>query len=625
MAAGQLDLGFGSSGLLPIEFSSQSIDRAISVATQKDGKVVLVGRTNNAPNSLSGENFALVRLDADGYFDSSFGIGGKVETDFFGDADRIISVAIQTNGRIVVSGRAFNPTTGNYDFALARYNPNGTLDSSFGSGGKVTTDFFGSTDNSWSTVLQNDGRIVAAGSVRNLSGGFNFALARYNANGTLDTSFGSGGKVTTAFFSSINPADEDDVIFNVLTQADSKLVATGYVYNPTNGKYDMALARYDVNGTLDSSFGTGGKVITDFAGDNDFSYDSAIQSDGKIIVLGESNTPSGYAISLARYNTNGSLDTTFGVGGKVISDLFSGSETGYSLVIQSDGKIVVSGSITGAGGNLPVLVRYTSGGTLDTTFGSGGIVTEGGLFSASAFFRGSALQSDGSLLTVGTRTGSTEDMLIARYLLEDTTLIQGTSANDVINGTGIAETIFGLAGNDRLNGLAGNDDINGGAGNDTLFGGDGKDTIMGGDGRDRLIGGRGNDVLVGGAGIDQFIYSSATAFAAGTFGKDILAGIDTSSDSLTRDKIVLDKTTFTALTSAVGNGFSVGGEFDVVDTDTEAAVSNAFIVYSSGSGRLFYNQNGAASGFGTGSQFARFGDPIFGINRPSGSMFIIQA
>jgi uncharacterized delta-60 repeat protein len=135
-----------------------------------------------------------------GTLDASFGTGGKVTTDFAGSGDGAGAIAVQPDGKLVAAGGA--TINGQADFALARYNSNGTLDTSFSTGGRVTTDFGGRYEGASSVALQWDGKIVVAGgSVIGLYD--NFALARYNSNGTLDTSFGTGGKVITDFGRSV--------------------------------------------------------------------------------------------------------------------------------------------------------------------------------------------------------------------------------------------------------------------------------------------------------------------------------------------------------------------------------------------------------------------------------------
>ena len=175
------------------------------------------------------------------------------------------------------------------------------------------------------------------------------------------------------------------------------------------------------------------------------------------------------------------------------------------------------------------------------------------------------------------------------------------SGSDNLNGTGnsLDNTIRGNAGNNQLSGGLGNDTLRGETGNDTLTGGAGDDTLLGGDGNDDLLGGAGNDTLDGGLGNDRFIFDSGRAFATADLGIDLIQAFEPSGD-----KVVLDKTTFTRLQSGVGNGFSISSDFATVTTDLAAETSAALIVYNSANGKLFYNENGATTGFGSGAQFA---------------------
>jgi len=223
--------------------------------------------------------------------DSSFDKGGKVTTDFGGAGAAARTIAVQADGKIFVAGVAvFNGVT---DFALARYNSDGTLDASLGTGGIVTTalDFPGSFDRVFTLVKQPDGKFVAVGStVINLFA--NFALARFNANGTLDTTFGTGGIVTTGFGVSAEATSG-------AVQADGKIVAAGYAN--LDGADDFALVRYNSNGTIDASFGTSGRVTTDFAGAEDHPTSVAIQPDGNIVVAGGADIGGRFDFALVRY------------------------------------------------------------------------------------------------------------------------------------------------------------------------------------------------------------------------------------------------------------------------------------------------------------------------------------
>ena len=250
-----------------------------------------------------------------GTLDPSFGTGGKVTTDFAGSG----AIAVQPDGKLVAAGAA--TINDQVDFALARYNSDGTLDTSFGTAGRVTTDFGGRWEGASSIALQGDGKIVVAGTTE--VGQFAaFAVARYNSNGTLDTNFGSGGKVITGFANDTDRVALGPVsaqAYSVAVQPDGRIVATGYAN--VDGEEDFALVRYNANGTLDATFGAGGKVITEFGRlQQGFSYafgnSIAVQSGGKIVVAGEAYISSGLVLNrdfaLARYNSNGTLDTSFG-------------------------------------------------------------------------------------------------------------------------------------------------------------------------------------------------------------------------------------------------------------------------------------------------------------------------
>jgi uncharacterized delta-60 repeat protein len=334
--------------------------------------------------------------------------GGKVTTDFFNNSYDIgYAVALQADGKIVAAGTSQYST----DFALARYNADGTLDTTFGGGdGKVTTNFFDNADGGYSVTLQADGKIIVGGAA-SANGDGRFALARYNIDGTLDTSFGDNGKVTTAF-TGIAGGN------SVTVQADGKIVLTGT--SSDGPSVDFAVARYNSDGSLDTTFGNGGRVTTDISGPGGYDYAFGpvrVQADGKIVVSGTTvNNPS-VDFALVRYNSDGSLDTDFGGGdGKVRTD-FSGLsiDYGWAMALQADGKIVMAGQSTGSTEVTFALARYNADGSLDPTFGGGdGKVT-------TDFFPGGVqdvcysvvVQPDGKIVAVG--TSSNGATLLARY------------------------------------------------------------------------------------------------------------------------------------------------------------------------------------------------------------------
>ena len=279
---GDLDPTFGTGGMVMTDLN-RSTDLANAVAIQSDGKLVVVGQTYKN-NDYSDEDFAVTRYNTDGTLDNTFGRGGKVRTDFPGLAAVPSAVVIQPDGKIVVAGGAFPQFTFAGNFEVVRYNPNGSLDRSFGNGGIVTTTF-PEGSYAFDVALQPDGKIVAAGTVfvdfiPGEPSNTDFALARYNPDGTPDAAFGSGGQVSTDFVGM-----EDDA-FSVLIQSDGKIVAVGSANSPAT-YYDFAAVRYLSNGTIDTAFGVAGKVSTDF-GDHNFdrAQSAALQSDDKIVAAG---------------------------------------------------------------------------------------------------------------------------------------------------------------------------------------------------------------------------------------------------------------------------------------------------------------------------------------------------
>ena len=406
-ASGDLDLFFGQAGRVTIDFN-RSTDRASAVAIQTDGKLVAGGFAfSNGVVPTSIDLFALVRLNSDGTLDNSFGTGGKATTDFGGAVNEIKALAIQSDGKIVAAGFVQGNLTG-YDFGLARFNSNGSLDSTFGLGGKVQTDFSGFSDFAYSVIVRPDGKIVVGGSSQTVRG-FDFALARYNANGSLDSTFGSGGKVTLDFFS------REDEALAIAEQSDGKIVAVGYVGGSGNLE-DFGLARFNADGSVDSTFGTEGKVATDF-GFRDKIFAVVIQPDGKIVGAGYAgdSTDLNYGFALARYSANGSRDKTFGDKGKVVTRFSGRRDEAHALALDRAGRLIAAGLV-----NIGFAVaRYGIDGSLDLTFGTNGIV-------GSAFTTGFipsvadavAIQSDGKIVGAGSANpqflGST-DFAVARF------------------------------------------------------------------------------------------------------------------------------------------------------------------------------------------------------------------
>jgi uncharacterized delta-60 repeat protein len=404
-----LSSSLGPRGEVTTTFGLKTDDVAQALAVQPDGRIVVAGYSLGGSGGDGDFRFAVARYRADGTLDPKFGTGGKVTTDF-GAGSTAAAVALQQDGKIVVAGDTF--TRPDADFALARYNANGTLDPSFGSGGKTTIPS-STADFVDAVALQPDGRIVVAGSSGSPQQRDDaFALARFNADGTLDPSFGSDGKVTTRFGES-----SDDFAWAVALQPDSKIVAVGsdFVYS-REAPADFAVARYTSSGALDPTFGSGGKVTTNFGNTSDFANAAVLQPDGKIVAAGYTflgrTGPSAFA--LTRYTPDGELDPTFGSGGRVTTDLGADSSV-WAVALQPDGKILAAG--TGHGGF--ALARYDTDGSLDTSFGSGGTVETAVGLGQSALAHGLGLGPGGKVVAAGsTITCTYGDFVLARYTVE---------------------------------------------------------------------------------------------------------------------------------------------------------------------------------------------------------------
>ncbi len=393
LAAGaDLDPTFDTDGKVTTAFGAVDA-KANAVVVQPDGKIVAAGFARVGTGSGDFANdFALVRYNIDGTLDTTFDTDGKVTTAFGTSIDQVHAVVLQPDGKIVAAGWALIGSKSN--FALARYNANGSLDTTFDSDGKVTTAIGTNTDQAFAVALQSDGKIVAAGVSRNAMD--DFAVVRYNTDGSLDTSFDMDGKVTNDFGANIDKAQA------VAIQPDGKIVLAGYA-SIVSGFFDYALIRYNPDGSLDTSFDGDGKVSTAFADNNDEAFAIALQPDGKIIAAGRSfMSGAGYHFTLARFNPNGSLDSSFDTDGRVTTNFnVGGFDTAYALEVQTNGKIVAVGSAAVGSGFYDVaLARYNSDGSLDTTFDTDGRLTMSfGGTDEEAF--AAAVQADGKIVVAG--------------------------------------------------------------------------------------------------------------------------------------------------------------------------------------------------------------------------------
>jgi uncharacterized delta-60 repeat protein len=408
---------------------------AINTSTSPINAFTVVAKDNTGLESLNPIQAAITIADFTPNTAPSFAVGGKTITDL-GGIDIGRSVAVQDDGKILVGG-----TTGS-DFALVRYNPDGTLDTSFNSTGSVITDLANlSLDTGYSITIQDDGKILLGG-----TSGSNFALVRYNNDGTLDTTFNSTGIV------SINPSPTmvgfygsgSGVAQSVVVQADGKILLGG-TSRDNYGNSHFSLVRLNVNGTLDTSFDSDGIVN---AGNASKGYSISIQADGKILLGGtsivgfESNT-----LGLVRFNIDGSLDTSFDVDGMVVSNInYWGFESGNSVALQTDHKILLAGSYYDyeSGANGFIISRFNDNGSLDTSFNGTGKVYSQLSFSGTCY--SVIVQADGKILLGGT---SGEDFALIRYYangLLDTSFGNGgitiTDLGNLSADTGYSVTVL---------------------------------------------------------------------------------------------------------------------------------------------------------------------------------------
>jgi uncharacterized delta-60 repeat protein len=402
-AAGDLDPTFGGGGKVATDFGRA--DEVSGVAVQADGKIVAAGYSRD-PDSYDSD-FVVARYNPNGSLDSGFGSGGEVQTDFgTSSSDAAYAVAVQPDGKIVAGGAAYIPDSSAYtDFALARYNPDGSLDSTFGGTGKVMTNLL-RTDFATALAIQPDGKIVAVGLTRESRSprDFDFAVVRYNPDGTLDAGFSGDGYDITRFSPSYDGA------FSVLVQPDGRIVAAGVANGDDPSASQQVLIRYNGDGSLDGGFDGDGIVVGPEPGTSGWSV--ASQPDGKLL-LGGGGLSGG---SVTRYNSDGTIDTAFGSNGRAALAREAGVR---SVLVQSDGKIVVAGTLYAPTGNDFLVGKLRPDGSPDKNFGEGGQMhTDFGTNSYDVI-NAAVLQSDRRILVAGSSQSDPQpqsvDFALARY------------------------------------------------------------------------------------------------------------------------------------------------------------------------------------------------------------------
>jgi uncharacterized delta-60 repeat protein len=369
-----------------------SFDVNTSVMGDYTFEIYVTDTTNLSSNILSGI-FTVVPDDTKD-LDATFGNGGiALYGSTPGNREQGFAVKIQADGKILVAGFTNNSLNSTNDVLLLRYNTDGTLDNTFGSNGIVLYD--GGSEEAFAVSIQPDGKILVVGEINE-----NVLVLRYNSDGTLDNTFGTNGAVSTDLGS-------NDYGYAVALQTDGKIVVSGQTIS------EATVLRYNTDGTLDNSFGTNG--VVKYAGDQwDAAYGVSIQPDDKIVITG---TTSDSDVLVLRFNSDGSLDNTFGTNGVFTYDNVSG--TGKAVKIQPDGKILVVGGIddTSCYSNALLMLRLTDDGSLDNTFGSNGVVTYNRGQCDSIYGKSFTLQPDGKIIVVG---DFNSNILVLRYNTDGT-------------------------------------------------------------------------------------------------------------------------------------------------------------------------------------------------------------
>ena len=483
-APGDLDPSFSDDGKQITDIEGGP-DRGFGLAPQANGRIVVVG-DSRSESGTEGNKFLTLRYQSNGALDEDFSDDG-FDTKQIGDpispASSATAAVLQPGGKIVVAGQAFN-AQGNNDFAVIRYLANGTMDTSFGDNGIRLVDFNGGGDRPVGMALQSTGKIVIAGNTGDGDDIGNFAVARLTPDGTLDKSFTGDGTTTIDFPSS----STFDMAAALAVDSDDKIVMVGHVDVPPPASANdgplgsairqSAVARLNPDGSPDSSFGDGGRVVLIVSEtEEDEAYAVTVDHSGRILVSGRVD----FAGYIARLRNDGVLHSSFGINGVMMLPTQEGTR---GLAMQVDGKIIAAGNVFPD--NL-VVSRLKPDGSIDSSFGSAGHAT----VTQIAFATNIDLRIDkaNKIVVAATATSGASDVAVIRFLsgLPPNCSLAGDASGNVLVGGAGRDYICGLAGKDRLNGKAGKDTLVGGPGADVLIGGPGDDTCLGGPGKDETI------------------------------------------------------------------------------------------------------------------------------------------
>jgi uncharacterized delta-60 repeat protein len=552
-ADGAPDPSFGTGGQLTSDPTALNEDAQDAVL---DGQGRMVVVFEGTPTGSNVEQAFIARYLPNGELDNSFGSGGvaKIPWTTEKETESPVGVAIDAQGRIVVGGQAVKGEVRGFDFAAARFFPNGVLDPGFGVGGVATLDIPGAGfDIARDVAVDPQGRVLVAGIATKATGPEPFSsmtIVRWTTSGAPDPSFGENGvvKVNRTGSPLITAAPVQSSANAIAVDGAGQIFVGGSA--GTGSRFDPIVAKLRGDGSLDPGFGVGGVAKVSLDEGVPGGVGQLVLNGEKIVVAGDLTVGGSEFFGVGRLLASGAPDPSFAGDGSVVT-MEAGARLGADgLTVDAAGRVVVAGFALEPLVTSAALFRYTPDGTLDPSFGSAGIVRTN--FSASfAIGRTPVVDGAGRYLLVGRGSAGTVDVIgFARFLNSSpstapvatpapgpapiappppapkpkcdgrTATIVGTAGADHLNGTKKADVIVGLGGNDTIKGLAGNDLICAGAGADKVYGGAGVDQVFGEGGSDQIFGGPGADKLLGQAGADALVGGPGDDHEVGGPGKD---------------------------------------------------------------------------------------------------------
>jgi len=399
--AGNLDLTFGDEGKMITSFEQLSAE-ANAIGYQSDGKIILTGIGISASN----EDIIAVRYLPNGQLDTNFGVDGRFILSISNFRDRCYDIVVDTNENIFMTGYTANA---NFEFKgfIIKLNMDGDIDSTFAQNGIWISETPNTREDFREILLQSDGKILIAGKTEIIGQPTSSLVIRLNSDGTIDNDFGENGIANSIVPDGYNPK------FAKLNSKEEIITGGFLLDNSTN----IILIKFNQQGEIDLSFGVNGVMVDNTILD-EFANSIAIQNDDKIIVGTGITNISGRDFGMVRFNQNGSLDTNFGSNGRVSTDFSLTSNTAHSVILQEDGKIILGGFLGTTPNHDYAIARYDTLGNLDVTFGNDGkVITD---FELDDLMFASTIQSDGKLLCAGTAKTSDDfsSFSIARYLTQ---------------------------------------------------------------------------------------------------------------------------------------------------------------------------------------------------------------